>query len=116
MQRTGPLTIRSEQLREGARLRSGPEPPIVFALRSTLPIARGAAQTAGTLKAVGGYLGQRWPANVDWSVSWAAYPTWRTQTSEALCQRRPWSDASSWYRPSPTARLTWRRYDLFGSD
>ena len=64
-----------------------------LALRYTLPIPRGAAQTAGTRKAVGGYLGQRWPADVDWSTSWSAYVTWRQQTREALFQRRPWADA-----------------------
>lgn len=63
-----------------------------LAIRYTLPLPRLAGQTAGSLKTVGGYLGQEWPADVDWSISWFAYDTWRQQTSEAIFQRRSWDD------------------------
>lgn len=63
-----------------------------FMARYTLPIPRGATQTAGTLKAIGGYLGQQWPAEVDWSMSWAAYNAWRQQIGEAVFQRQAWDD------------------------
>lgn len=64
----------------------------LFALRYTLPIPRRPGRTAGTLKAVAGYLGQEWPAEVDWSVSWSAYSRWRHETAQVLLQRQPWSD------------------------
>ena len=57
--------------------------------RYTLPIPRGASQTSGTLKAVGAYVGQRWPADVDYVVAWMAYTAWRHQMHAALDLRHP---------------------------
>lgn len=37
-------------------------------------------------------MGQQWPAEVDWSVSWSAYTSWRNEIARVLFQRQPWSD------------------------
>ncbi len=50
-------------------------------LRYALPIARGAEQTAGSLKAVGAYLGHGWPHDADWLVAWTRYVEWRDRAA-----------------------------------
>jgi uncharacterized protein len=45
--------------------------------RYALPIPRSTAQTTGSLKAVGAYLGHRWPDEADWHLAWEQYTTWQ---------------------------------------
>ncbi len=49
--------------------------------RYALPIARSTGQTTGSLKAVGTYLGHRWPDEADWLVAWERYTAWHEQVA-----------------------------------
>ncbi len=50
--------------------------------RYALPIPRSTTQTVGRLKAVGTYLGHRWPDEADWLRAWEQYTAWQEQVAQ----------------------------------